>query len=96
MKDNDFRDLVTSIQQAGLIKKGKIQPSRVFEFKPADVKKIRDKLGKSQTDFAMMIGVSVATLRNWEQGRRKPEGPAKALLKLVEAMPDDVAKVLRA
>ena len=96
MKDTDFRDLVTSIRQAGLIKKGKMQPSRVFEFKPADVKKIRDKLGKSQTDFAMMIGVSVATLRNWEQGRRKPEGPARALLKLVEAMPDDVAKVLRA
>jgi hypothetical protein len=39
-------------------------------FRPADVKAVRDKLKASQTEFALMIGVSVATLRNWEQGRR--------------------------
>ena len=96
MKKDDSQDLVSSIRQAGLIKKGKMQPSRVIEFKPADVKQIRANLGKSQTEFAIMIGVSVATLRNWEQGRRVPEGPARALLKLVDAMPEDVARVLRA
>lgn len=46
-------------------------PSRVFEFRPDDVREVRHKLGLSQREFAEMIGVSVATLRNWEQGRRR-------------------------
>jgi putative transcriptional regulator len=41
-----------------------------------------------------MIGVSVATLRNWEQGRRRPEGPARALLKVAAANPEMVAAAL--
>ena len=44
-----------------------------------DVKAIRLRLGKSQSEFARMIGVSISTLQNWEQGRRRPEGPARAL-----------------
>jgi DNA-binding XRE family transcriptional regulator len=44
-------------------------------FKPADVKAVRKKLPVSQGEVANTIGVSVATLRNWEQGRRVPEGP---------------------
>jgi DNA-binding XRE family transcriptional regulator len=47
----------------------------------ADIKAVRAKLGASQSEFALMIGVSVATLRNWEQGRRTPDGPALALLR---------------
>jgi putative transcriptional regulator len=41
-----------------------------------------------------MIGVSIDTLQNWEQGRRRPEGPALALLKIVEADPEIVMKAL--
>jgi putative transcriptional regulator len=59
------------------------------------VKAIRAKLGQSQAEFARMIGVSVATLRNWEQGRRTPEGPALALLRVAAAEPRAVARALR-
>jgi len=52
-------------------------------------------LGKSQAEFSLMIGVSVATLRNWEQGRRRPEGPALALLRVVSAAPKAVTRALR-
>jgi len=96
MKKKDFEQLVSSVREAGEIRRGKKKPSRVFRFKPADVKRVRDRLGKSQTEFAMMIGVSVATLRNWEQGRRTPEGPARALLKVASKNPEAVAKALSA
>ena len=78
MKKKDFDKLVVSVKQAGKIKRGKLKPSRVFRFKPADIKAIREKLGVSQSEFALMIGVSVSTLQNWEQGRRQPDGPARA------------------
>ena len=82
MKSTDFNQLISSVRQACEIRRARKKASRVFEFKPADVRRVRQKLGKSQTDFAMMIGVNVATLRNWEQGRRVPDGPARALLKV--------------
>ena len=63
--------------------------------KTDDVKAIRRKLHQSQAEFAQMIGVSVATLRNWEQGRRRPEGPARALLRIAERNPSAVAEALR-
>jgi putative transcriptional regulator len=58
------------------------------------VKAVRDKLGASQAEFALMIGVSVATLRNWEQGRRTPDGPALALLRVAARNPRMVAEAL--
>ena len=96
MKPSDFRDLVKSVRQAGRIRRRKARASRVTTFKPADVKAIRENLGKSQTEFAMMIGVSVATLRNWEQGRRVPDGPAQALLRVAAQNPEAVATALGA
>jgi len=60
----------------------------------ADVKRIRARLGVSQAEFASMIGVSVGTLRNWEQGRRTPEGPARALLKAAAENPNMLAEAL--
>jgi putative transcriptional regulator len=94
MKKKDFDNLVRSIRQAGRIKRGEMKPARVTEFAPVDVKAIRQRLGKSQSEFAHMIGVSVATLQNWEQGRRRPEGPARALLKVAAANPKAVATAL--
>ena len=96
MKKNDFDELLTSVRQAGQIKRGELPASRSFEFEPADVKSIRQGLNKSQPEFALLIGVSVATLRNWEQGRRRPEGPARALLKVAAENPRAVAKALGA
>ena len=95
MKKNDFDDLIKSVRQAGKIRRKKMRPSRATTFKPADVKRIRSTLGQSQSAFAMMIGVSVGTLRNWEQGRRTPEGPALALLRVVSAAPRTVTRALR-
>jgi putative transcriptional regulator len=95
MKDAAFRELLTSVRQAGRIRRGTLRPSRVTTFRPADVKAVRARLGKSQAEFALMIGVSVATLRNWEQGRRVPEGPALALLRVAERNPRAVSAALQ-
>jgi putative transcriptional regulator len=66
----------------------------VADLAPVDVKAVRLRLGKSQSKFAQMIGVSVSTLQNWEQGRRRPDGPARALLKVAAANPEAVAAAL--
>lgn len=94
MNEQDFELLVESIKQAGEIKRGERKASRVFEFSPLDVKAIRARLHQSQGEFARMIGVSVATLQNWEQGRRKPEGPARALLQVALRNPEAVKEAL--
>ncbi len=73
-----------------------MRASRVTEVRPADIKAIRAPPRKSQSEFALMIGVSVATLQNWEQGRRSPEGPARALLKVAAENPKAVAQALGA
>jgi putative transcriptional regulator len=96
MKKELFKDLVESMQEAGKIKKGLLKPSRVFDYKAVDVKRVRNRLHISQGQFALMIGVSKSTLQNWEQGRRKPEGPAKALLRVVEKRPKAVLEALQA
>ncbi|MFA5117787.1 MAG: NadS family protein [Candidatus Omnitrophota bacterium] len=95
MKDKDFADLLRSIDQAREIHAGRMKPGRVFKFHPLAVTKIRKKLGVSQSEFAGLIGVSVNTLQNWEQGRRKPEGPALALLKVAENNPKAVIHALQ-
>jgi putative transcriptional regulator len=94
MKDELFEKLAESVKQAGEICHGELEPGRVFEYTPVDVKAIRKKLQKTQTEFAQMIGVRVATLRNWEQGRRRPDGPAQALLRVAEQNPAAVAEAL--
>ena len=94
MKDKDFSELLQSVREAGQIMRGEAKPSREFVFSPDDVQAIRKKLKKSQDEFALMIGVSVATLRNWEQGRRQPLGPARALLKIAAENPKAVEKAL--
>jgi putative transcriptional regulator len=94
MKRQMFDDLVASIKQAGKIHRGEAKASRTFVFQPEEVRAIREKLDKSQSQFAQMIGVSVSTLQNWEQGRRQPEGPARALLVVASKAPEVVAKAL--
>lgn len=96
MKNENFDKLVESLKQAGKIRRGEMKASRVFHFSPADIKKIRLRLKKSQAEFALMIGVSVATLQNWEQGRRVPEGPGRALLKIAAEKPETVIEALSA
>ena len=94
MKKDLFEELVESIKEAGKIHRGEMKASREFVFDPQDVRAIREKLRKSQSEFARMIGVSVSTLQNWEQGRRQPHGPARALLVVASKAPAVVAKAL--
>ncbi|MDP9361396.1 MAG: helix-turn-helix domain-containing protein [Acidobacteriota bacterium] len=94
MKKQDFDELIDSVREAGRILRGEAKPSREFTFTPEDVRAIRNKLRKSQDEFALMIGVSVSTLRNWEQGRRQPHGPARALLKIAAEDPKAVERAL--
>jgi putative transcriptional regulator len=96
MNPTDFKKLATSLKQAGKIRRGRLRPARVTTFRPADLRAIREKLDVTQADFALMIGVSLATLRNWEQGRRVPDGPAQALLRVAAANPKAVITALSA
>jgi putative transcriptional regulator len=94
MNDHDFDRLCESIRQAGEIRNGTRKPSRIFKHAEPDVRAIRERLGLSQSRFAAMIGVSARTLQNWEQKRREPEGPAKALLRVVDRSPQVVLEAL--
>lgn len=89
-----FDELMESVEQMDEIIQGQRPPSRQFEIDALQVKSIRKATGLSQLRFAEMIDVQVATLRNWEQGRREPTGPAKALLRAIHNDPDHVLKAL--
>ena len=94
MRDEHFKELVASIEEAGKIRRGELKASRSFELPEPDVKAIREGVGFSQSKFAALIGVNVRTLQNWEQGHRHPTGPAKVLLRLVQTDPVSVFKNL--
>jgi len=93
MKDTFLNELLESVKQGGAILRGQAKSGRVFEFEPIDVQAIRKQYGLSQTQFARLLGISVATLRNWEQGRRRPEGPARVLLKIARKHPQAILDV---
>ncbi|MCL5030820.1 MAG: helix-turn-helix domain-containing protein [Bacteroidetes bacterium] len=90
MRDELFEELKESIKEGGKILRGKRKPNREFNFESPDPKQIRERLGLSQNKFAKLLGISMSTLQNWEQGRRKPEGPAKVLLNVAAKYPDAV------
>ncbi len=94
-KDEDFDGLMTSIAQARAFARGEDVPGlRVHHFPAIDIVTMRKKTGATQDIFARQIGVSIATLRNWEQGRRQPEGPARVLLSMLARDPGIVARTL--
>lgn len=90
MKKEMFDELLESVQEGMEILRGEQAPSRVFTFDDLNVKELRERHGLSQPRFAEVLGISVGTLRNWEQGRRQPEGSARVLLKVVERHPEAV------
>ncbi|MHB8763182.1 MAG: helix-turn-helix domain-containing protein [Deferrisomatales bacterium] len=59
-----------------------------LEVAEPDPKAVREKVGLSQSAFAALIGVSARTLQDWEQGRRKPTGPARSLLRIADRHPE--------
>ncbi len=94
MKEELFNELLDSVKEMDKIAKGKKNVSRRIVLEKPEVKQIREKTGLSQSDFARLIGVSKRTLENWEQGRRFPTGPARALLKIVETDPEGAIHAL--
>ena len=96
MSDELFEELLESVREGGAILRGEKEASRVFVIETPDVKKIRERYKLSQTEFAALLGISVKTLRNWEQGRRTPHGAARVLLQVADKHPEAVWDVVQA
>ena len=88
--------IVKSMKEAVAIARGELPEIdyRVYIPERVDVKAIRKRLGLSQVSFAVSFGLSLYTLRNWEQGKRQPEPVARAYLRVIEKAPDTVKSVL--
>jgi len=94
MKNELFAELVASLREGGAILRGETSAARTFAVLPMDIKRLRDDFGLTQAQFAALLGISVRTLRNWEQGRRLPEGPARVLLQVAEKHPEALLDVM--
>jgi putative transcriptional regulator len=70
------------------------RPARANEINALTVKRLRSWTQLSQPEFAQLLGVELSTLRNWEQGRREPTGPARALLRAISNDPQHVLRAL--
>lgn len=93
--DNQLFDrLVESMAQMNEIIDGERAPSREYAIDSVKVKEIRKATGLTQEKFCKLIDVKMGTLRNWEQGRREPTGPAKALLRAIKNDPEHVLLAL--
>ncbi len=91
MRKELFDELLESVKQATAIERGEMKPSRLFAVnRKNDVARVRARLGLSQSRFASLLGISAHTLKNWEQGRRQPTGPAKVLLRVAAQHPKAV------
>ena len=88
MKDELFNELVESVKEAGAYLRGERPPARVSFVGEPDPRAIRERLGMTQEAFAAALCISVKTLRNWEQGRREPSGPAMRLLQIAAKHPE--------
>jgi putative transcriptional regulator len=94
MNDELFAELFESVREGGAILRSQKEPARRFEVKAPDVKKIREQYQLSQSEFAALLGVSIKTLQNWEQGRRSPHGAARVLLHVAARHPTVVWEVV--
>ncbi len=94
MNEAMFADLLESVSEGGAILRGEADPARRFEISAPDVKQIRENYGLSQSQFAVLLGISVKTIQNWEQGRRVPHGAARVLLQVAAKHPKAVWDVV--
>ncbi len=89
MNDRDIGlEILEGIKEIRRFKKGDIELKTWNLKEPSPAKIIRRKLQLSQSAFASLMGVSTRTVQDWEQGRRKPQGPAKSLLRIAEQHPE--------
>ncbi len=89
-----FDKIMAGVKDAAAHVEGNEDAVKLHAFEAVDVKAIRKKTGLSQAKFANMFHILVGTLRNWEQGRRRPEGPAMALLHIIDKEPEAVLRAL--
>jgi DNA-binding transcriptional regulator YiaG len=89
-----FEELLGSVREGGAILRGQ-EPSRRFELPSSAIRAIRERTSLSQPEFAQLMGVSVRTLQNWEQDRRRPTGPAAALLRIIAFEPELALKAIQ-
>jgi putative transcriptional regulator len=89
-----FVSIKQGLEEAILFSKGKCPKAVVHELSPIDVKNVRAKVSMSQPEFASAFGISVSTLRHWERGDRKPQGPALVLLNVLAKEPNAVLRAL--
>ena len=92
------KELIQGLEEVKAWKRGELKLKTVTVELPkaADVPLIRKELGYSQHEFASAMGVSLGTLRNWEQARREPQGPARALLMVARTNPKAVRAAMQA
>lgn len=94
MRKDLFQELVASVKEMKEIRAGRLKPGRVTRAQAVlrtttpDVAALRARFRLSQRKFAALLGISVDTLQNWEQRRRRPEGPARVLLRIVATHPE--------
>lgn len=93
-KGSVFGSILAGLEDAVAHARGAADRARVREVRSVDVGAARRRLGLTQAEFARVFGVSVATVRNWEQHRREPDGPAKVLLTVIEKEPEAVVRAL--
>jgi putative transcriptional regulator len=95
MKEADFQNLLQGIREAGAHLREKNHPvARIDRIAPDSVIAVRAKLQLSQKAFSHAFGISTATLRNWEQGRRQPTGAARVLLRVAAKHPKAVLEAV--
>ncbi len=94
MKNRDVGvEIFEGLDEIKKFKKGQVKLRTVKLSEPSGPKVIRSRLKLSQSAFAGLLGVSMRTLQDWEQGRRAPQGPAIALLRIAEQHPEVFAKL---
>jgi len=80
-------EILEGVREINAYKEGKVDLVTRELSEPSDPKEIRANLNLSQSAFAGLMGVSIRTVQDWEQGRREPSGPAKSLLRIAEQHP---------
>ena len=96
MEQTAFEELKASIREMKEIEAGRRSPARESRVVELDVSEIRAETGLTQEEFATVLGISARTLQEWEQGRRRPRGPARSLLLVAKHDPRAVIEGVRA
>jgi putative transcriptional regulator len=92
MKDEDFKGILEGIDDAAAFIGGKKKRANIVA--GPDLKALRARANMTQAKFARAYHLPIGTVKDWEQGRRQPDAPARALLTIIEKDPDGVAKAL--